>query len=205
MWIKFCGMTREQDVRKAYELGADAVGFIFAASPRKVTTDLVKKLSGMSQDVLKVGVFVNERLDTVRNIRKECQLDIIQLHGDESPTYCQKLGGTIIKAFRAKEQTMPKLDEYSMVWKFLLDAFVPGQYGGSGKRISSSILDSIESFSDIIIAGGLDAAAALEIEKRYSPFGVDINSGVELAPGIKDHQKMQDVIWLLTNEDANAQ
>ena len=198
MWIKFCGMTREQDVRKACELGADAVGFIFAASPRKVTTDLVKKISQAHKDFLKVGVFVNEQLDTVRNIRNECRLDIIQLHGDESPGYCRKLGGTIIKAFRAKEETVPKLDEYSMVWKFLLDAFVPGHYGGTGVRINRSVLDSIENFSHIIVAGGLDAPGALEIKKRYSPFGVDINSGVESAPGIKDHKKMQDVIRSLT-------
>jgi phosphoribosylanthranilate isomerase len=198
MFVKMCGMTKVQDVDVACQNNVDAIGFIFADSPRRVSIEKARGLSNPVNGPLKVGVFVNEEIDTIRQIRETCNLDIIQLHGEESPDFCQSLGGPIFKAFRAKdEHVIQRFSDYPSDVKILFDSWSPSLVGGTGRQIDFNILDKINDFSRIILAGGLGLENIQEIVNRYHPFGVDINSKVEKSPGIKDHSKIINVMQLL--------
>ena len=152
----------------------------------------------------KVGVFVNAELKKILDIRKRCNLDIIQLHGDESPEFCDALGGTIIKAVRVKNTgSLKKIHLYSNIWKILLDAYVPGKSGGTGKEIDPRFLKDID-LSNIILAGGINPDNLKKILQQYSPFGFDVNSGIEDSPGKKNHQKMKYVIETVKKRGKNA-
>ncbi len=205
MFIKICGMTRREDIDFAVAHGVDAVGFIFAASPRQVTPQHVNELA-KGVDVLKVGVFVNEDINRIRDIREQCGLDIIQLHGDESPQYCSDVGGRLFKAFRLKDiESISRFADYPSEINILLDAYVIGQAGGTGKQIDFSVLDQIKDFSRIILAGGVGPKNVVELLRRYNPFGIDINSKVESSPGIKDHAKISEFFDQLKNEITHGQ
>jgi len=191
MFIKICGMTRRPDIDIAKKYGADAVGFIFATSPRQVTPEHVKSITTGLSGILKVGVFVDESLDRIRKIKNECNLDIIQLHGDESPEYCDALGGRLFKALRAKNAAiLQSFHDYPENVKLLLDTYVTGKKGGTGKSIDFKILDQIADFSRVILAGGIGVDNAADLVRRYKPFGLDVNSKVESEPGIKDENKI---------------
>jgi len=199
MWIKLCGMTRLEDARLAVEGGADAIGFVFAKSPRQMQPEAVANIIRALPPVTTVGVFVDQPIAYVRDVREACRLDVVQLHGNETPEYCQKLGGTIIKAFRVRDETVaPRLANYSNVWKFLLDAYVPHVPGGSGQRIRGEYLGNLTDFSNIILAGGIHAGNAAEVVQRYHPFGIDVSSGIEDRPGCKNAEKMADLLRLFT-------
>ena len=191
MFVKICGMRRRGDIDLAVTCGADAVGFIYAPSPRQVTPEHVARLvDGLH--VLKVGVFVDENLERIRDIREKNRLDIIQLHGNETPEYCEKLGGRLFKALRAKNRTtVDRMADFPPDIKILLDAYVKGQAGGTGRRIDKNLLDQIKDFSGIILAGGVGPDNAAELIEQYQPFGIDVNSKVEVEPGMKDHGKMK--------------
>lgn len=193
MWIKICGITRLEDALYAESLGVDAIGFVFAASPRQMTPDAAAEISKHIRTP-KIGVFVNPELTVVQNIRKQCRLDVVQLHGDESPDFCRNLGGVIIKAFAMQNPaTMDIAQSYTNVWKFLLDAFVPGKQGGTGRQIDPALLENVD-LSNVILAGGITPENAADYMMRYRPFGLDTSSGVEDAPGIKNKQKMETLI-----------
>ncbi len=200
MFVKLCGMTRRKDIDCAVAHGVDALGFIFAKSPRQVTPEQVEELVA-GVNVLQVGVFVDEDIDIVRDIREQCNLDIIQLHGDESPEYCEKIGGQMFKAFRLKDaETIARFDDYPSDIKILLDAYVKGQAGGTGQHIDFALLDRIDDFSRIILAGGLGPENVEALIKRYKPFGIDVNSKIEVAPGIKDHGKIRELFHQLKKQ-----
>lgn len=200
MWIKLCGMTRYQDIKAALNYGADAVGFIFATSPRQVTPEHVAAMTKNTKNIAKVGVFVDEKLDKVKQVREHCQLDIIQLHGNESPHYCQKLGGSIIKAFRLKDRSIiQRFQDYPETCKILVDAYISGQAGGTGKTINHNVLDGIDDYSRIILAGGIGPDNVKKLINTYHPYGVDVNSKIESSPGIKDHHKMAALFDVLSN------
>jgi phosphoribosylanthranilate isomerase len=193
MWLKICGITRREDAVRAEECGADAVGFIFAKSPRQIDLSIAEKLCSQIK-ILRVGVFVNEDLKKIIRIRKRSKLDIIQLHGNESPEFCKTLGGTIIKAVRVKnEQSIEQIQAYTNVWKILLDTYIPGQAGGTGKQIDSRFLINRD-LSNIILAGGITPDNIDIILQKYAPFGLDISSGIEDSPGEKNIGKMEYVI-----------
>ncbi|HID07438.1 MAG TPA: hypothetical protein EYP10_09860, partial [Armatimonadetes bacterium] len=136
-----------------------------------------------------VGVFVDQDIKVIKKIRQICKLDIIQLHGNESPAFCQQLGGQIFKAIRLKGGSMIRqFADYPDDIKILIDAWDPVQTGGTGEQISFRLLDKIEDFSRIIIAGGVGEENVAAIVETYHPFGIDINSKIEKRPGIKDHK-----------------
>ena len=197
MW-KVCGMTRRGDVEYAVECRVDWLGFIFAPSPRQVNPGNVRELTRNVSGVETVGVFMNQDIETVREIRHACRLDWVQLHGDESPEYCRELGGSIIKAFRVRDaQSLNDLWRYPDSVMLLLDAWEPQRAGGTGKRISLDILDQVSDYSRIILAGGVGPDNALTLMERYKPFGLDMNSALEVSPGIKDHHTLKQVAHLL--------
>ena len=191
--VKICGMTNLKDVKVAVDGGVDAVGFIFyKKSPRSVTMQAVRKIVlELPPFVDSVGVFVNETAEQINKIADRCNLDRVQLHGNESPTFCKKIRRRVIKAIRVKDiQSLKKLSDYP-VSSFLLDTFSEDQYGGTGKVFDWNLAYPAKKYGPIILAGGLTPNNVRQAIQRIQPYGVDVCSGVESQPGIKDHKKMQ--------------
>ena len=200
MFIKICGMTRRQDIERARDLGVDAVGIIFAPSPRRVTPKQARTLTDGLTGVLKVGVFVNERLEVMTDIRKYCGLDMLQLHGDESPELCAQLGGALIKGLRVKDESVyEQMSRHPRDIIFLLDAFSSKAAGGTGTTIDGALLGRCPDFSRVILAGGVGPVNAEELIRRYRPFGLDANSRLEVSPGVKDHEAMRQFVATVRN------
>lgn len=191
--VKVCGMTSLKDALNAVEGGADAVGFIFyKKSPRSVTMKTVREIVlELPPFVDTVGVFVDETAEQINKIADYCNLDIIQLHGDESPTYCKKIRRKVIKAFRIKDmQSVKKLSSFQ-VSGFLLDTFSEKLHGGTGKVFDWNLALPAKKFGPVIMAGGLTPNNVQQAVRQIRPYGVDVCSGVESEPGIKDHKKVR--------------
>ena len=191
--VKICGMTNLKDVKVAVDGGVDAVGFIFyKKSPRSVTMQAVREIVlELPPFVDSVGVFVDETAEQINKIADRCNLDRVQLHGDESPAFCKKIRRRVIKVIRVKDiQSLKKLSDYP-VSSFLLDTFSEDQYGGTGKVFDWNLAYSAKKYGPIILAGGLTPINVRQAIQRIQPYGVDVCSGVESQPGIKDHKKMQ--------------
>jgi phosphoribosylanthranilate isomerase len=196
--IKICGVTNVADATTAIEAGADALGFMFYdASPRHVT--LVQAASIIRQIppfVAKVGVFVNATEETVRHAITACGLDTLQFHGDETPEFCRKFAPfKVARAFRIKDAaSLAQLNKYDTdAW--LLDSYVPGKLGGTGAKFTWSLAcEAKESGRPIILAGGLTPENVAEAIHEVWPYAVDVSSGVESAPGKKDHAMIRDFI-----------
>ena len=191
--VKICGMTNLKDVKVAVDGGVDAVGFIFyKKSPRSVTMQAVKEIVlELPPFVDSVGVFVNETAEQINKIADRCNLDRVQLHGDESPAFCKKIRRRVIKAIRVKDiQSLKKLSDYP-VSSFLLDTFSEDQYGGTGKVFDWNLAYPAKKYGPIILAGGLTPINVHQAFQRIQPYGVDVCSGVESQPGIKDLKKMK--------------
>ena len=198
--IKICGITRLEDALCAVTCGANAVGFIFhQASPRYIAPERAKAIiAQLPREVAKVGVFVNRETEEVERIVEGCGLDLIQLHGDESPAYCRLFPPErVIKAVSPKSpEEVRALDVYE-VRAFLADARDAGRYGGTGRRTDWNLAASIGKKHPLILAGGLDMRNIEVALDAVSPRAVDINSGCELSPGIKDHDRMRRIIGLI--------
>jgi phosphoribosylanthranilate isomerase len=191
--IKICGMTQLQDAVFAAEQGADAVGFIFyKKSPRSVTMKAVKEIiAKLPPFVDTVGVFVNESVDRVNKTAEYCGLDLVQLHGDESPAYCRKIRRRVIKAFRVKDlQSIKQLERFP-VSGFLLDTFSENLHGGTGKVFDWNLAHPAKKVGPVILAGGLTPRNIRQAISQVRPYGVDVCSGVEKSPGIKDPEKVK--------------
>ncbi len=143
--------------------------------------------------VTTVGVFVDEDLDSVRQIAALCRLDCVQLHGNEPPDYCKALGLDVLKAIRVKDtQTIKTMADYEGCVKgFVLDTYVKGQHGGTGRTFDWSLAREARKYGSIILSGGLTAEDVVKAVSEVRPYGLDVSSGVESAPGIKDHEKMR--------------
>ena len=191
--VKICGMTNLKDVKVAVDGGVDAVGFIFyKKSPRSVTMQAVREIVlELPPFVDSVGVFVNETAEQINKIADHCKLDRVQLHGDESPAFCKKIRRRVIKVIRVKDiQSLKKLSDYP-VSSFLLDTFSEDQYGGTGKVFDWNLAYPAKKYGPIILAGGLTPINVHQAIQRIQPYGVDVCSGVESQPGIKDHKKIK--------------
>ncbi|MDI6854882.1 MAG: phosphoribosylanthranilate isomerase [Deltaproteobacteria bacterium] len=193
--VKICGITNSGDAFLAAELGAHALGFNFyKKSPRYVTPDRARHIIGqLPPFVATVGVFVDEDAAAVREIASLAGLDWVQLHGRESPGYCRSLGRRVIKGFRVKgEEIYAQLTAYQgAAQAFLLDAYKPGTPGGTGETFDWEIARQAGKCGPIILAGGLtphNVAGAIRIAR---PAAVDTASGVEVAPGKKDPEKLR--------------
>ena len=198
--IKICGMTREEDALFALENGADYIGMIFhPGSPRCVSPEKAHRI----MDFLRskgypsppaIGVFVNEDVYTVMDYATKLDLYAVQLHGNESPEYCKKISARVIKAIRVREPADLEAIHAYDAWAFLCDAYHPEKYGGTGKRIDASLVTPYVSRRRIFLAGGLRPENVSDALKTVMPFAVDVSSGVESAPGKKDHARIRGFI-----------
>lgn len=196
--VKICGITNMEDALLAIEMGADAIGFIFAESPRRITPKKAEAIIRTLPPLIKtVGVFVNEEPARIKEIQSVCGLDLIQLHGDESPEICRDLMPHSIKAFRIQNETSIKnIKRYKgVVRAILLDTYQKGKAGGTGRTFDWSLaLKAKETGIPIILAGGLGPENIIEAIRTVDPYAVDINSGIEKQPGKKDPVLMKQLM-----------
>jgi phosphoribosylanthranilate isomerase len=195
--VKVCGITNAEDALAAVEAGADALGFIFyEKSPRYVVPGVAANIiAELPPLVTPVGVFVNEGLATVRSIMDTCGLAMAQLHGDENVSYCRELARPAMKALRLRDRgSLLALAEYQGrggVRGFVLDTFSELSYGGTGQITDWGLAAEVAKSTPILLAGGLTPDNVTEAIRTVRPYGVDVSSGVESAPGKKDHAKMR--------------
>lgn len=204
-WIKICGITNLEDARRAISCGADALGFIFAPSPRKTDPFKVREIvRHLPPGVFKVGVFVNEDLRVVEQIAGECDLDFLQLHGEESPEYCRQAPLPVVKGIRVKDrESLQMAERYPMAF-LLLDSWAPDRAGGTGKTFSWEIAREIRQKRNFILSGGLTAENVAGAIQQLHPMGVDANSGVERMPGVKDPDKLAHFIRKVREADGSS-
>ncbi len=200
--IKICGLTRRDDVLQAAELGADLLGFVFAESPRRVTPERVVEISaGLSKEILKVGVFVDTPLAEIKEIAVFCDLDVLQLHGTEDSDYCRALNPfKLLKVVRlGVGRSLPE-SSLSSYWATLFDTWLADQAGGGGKVFDwRQVLPW--SGRRFFLAGGLTPENVGRALAMTKPFGVDVSSGVEISPGIKDSTKIKKFIAAVRKAD----
>ncbi len=194
--VKVCGITRLEDAVAAVDAGADAVGFIFhRESPRYIRPEDAGVIAtALPPFVSTVGVFVDmEQMEVSRTMRT-AGLDVAQLHGDEDASYCSMFP-RVIKALRVRgPEVIQKMSEYSCVSAFLFDAYHPDVHGGTGEVFDWDIAARATATHRIILAGGLTPDNIAEAVQRVRPYAVDVSSGVEMAPGLKDHAKVREFI-----------
>lgn len=198
--IKICGITNLEDALQAVACGADALGFVFfEKSPRCVSPEQAREIiSRLPPLVTTVGLFVNEDPQTIRDTAEFCQLDRVQLHGDESPDDCVLPPLKVIKALRVKDAaSLTQADEYPV--DLLLDAWSDQVYGGSGHCFDWQLARELAARRPIILAGGLRPDNVAEAVATIKPYAVDVSSGVELSPGRKDHEKVAEFIRRVRN------
>lgn len=186
--IKICGITNIDDALTAVRYGADALGFVFAGSKRKITLNSAKDIiSRLPPFVNTVGVFMDQPLEYVQKAIDLTGLDLVQLHGNETSEYCEKVRRGVIKAIlveggRTVKELISLMDSYE-VTGFILDSGA-----GSGEVFNWEILSNID--RPLIIAGGLTPQNVGKLVKRFHPYAVDVSSGVEIKPGRKQKDKM---------------
>jgi phosphoribosylanthranilate isomerase len=200
--IKICGITNVDDGIAAAQAGANAVGFMFyEASPRHVTIDAVEEIARqLPTHVMRVGVFVNADAGFVFSAMTRCLLNLLQFHGDEPSDFCRQFGAMSMKAFKIKDaQSLELLPSYHTD-AFLLDSCVPGMQGGTGEKFNWDLaIEAKKLGRPIFLAGGLTPQNVAEAVRAVRPFGIDVSSGVESAPGRKDHAKIREFIRAARN------
>lgn len=203
--IKICGITKPEDAISAAEAGADAIGLVFARSPRQVTISQARHIvASLPPYVSAVGVFVNARAATVLRTIHDVGLNEVQLHGDESPAFIDKLTGCrVTKALRVRDRSfLDHLKAFSKadVGAILLDAYSIKSRGGTGKRFDWDLVagaraaGAFEGAPPLILAGGLTALNVKSGIRRLRPWGVDVSGGVETKPGTKCPEKISQFI-----------
>ncbi|MBI4288395.1 MAG: phosphoribosylanthranilate isomerase [Chloroflexi bacterium] len=191
--IKICGMTNLEDALAATALGADALGFVFyAKSPRCVSPLRATAIaSRLPPFIARVGVFVDEQLERVKEIVKECDLDYAQLHGSESPDFCRQLGNRVIKTLRVKDESVLRQLSMYKAPAFLLDTYKAEMPGGTGQTFNWDIAARAARSATVVLSGGLKPQNVAQAIAAVQPYAVDVSSGVEASPGKKDHEKLR--------------
>jgi phosphoribosylanthranilate isomerase len=190
--VKICGITNIEDALAAIECGADALGFVFAPSPRQMTAAAVKDIvSNLPPSVCKVGVFVNAELEQVRETMTTCNLDVAQLHGDEDPDCCAALFPKVIKVFTAASLPPPEALARYRVAAFMLDLEKNAGARDAERRRLWQLAREVGRNHPVILAGGLTPETVQEAIETARPCAVDVSSGVEARPGKKDREKLR--------------
>lgn len=190
--VKFCGMTRAEDVALACALGVNALGFVFyPPSARAVSVEQAASLcQAVPAFVTRVGLFVDADPTVVQDAFHRAQLNLIQYHGDETPEYCERLGLPYIRAIRMHPDVdvLAEMARHPKASGFLLDAYQPGVPGGTGARFDWQRIPAVP--RPLILAGGLTPENAKDAIDTVGPWALDVSGGIESAPGQKDPDKM---------------
>jgi phosphoribosylanthranilate isomerase len=188
--VKICGITNLADAQSAVTAGCDALGFVFyKKSPRYVAPETARVIiREVPRGIMTIGVFVNAPEKTIKTVARQCRLDILQFHGDESAAFCEKFKNyKIIKAFRITHKLALKKIMHYRVFAYLFDTFVPARRGGTGKRFDWKLLTSLSTIDKtIFLSGGLNPENVQRAIHTAHPAWVDVSSGVESSPGKKN-------------------
>ncbi len=199
--VKICGITNVDDALDAIELGADYLGFNFYPdSPRYVdplkAKEIIRDVPGA---IAKVGIFVNADFQLVSDIAVDLELDCLQFHGDETPEYCNQFGRTWWRAFRPQN-----IEDLSMIPQYqsdflLIDSYVEKAFGGTGVVSNWDLAVNAKKYGKLILSGGLKPENVEMALQTVKPYAVDVASGVEQSPGVKDRYKMEEFILRVKN------
>ena len=191
--VKICGLTNSTDALKACELGADYLGFIlYDRSPRYIEPTALKSLcDALPASTQRVGVFVNAPLNVILETVSECALSIVQLHGDEDLNDYSSLPVPIWKAVRISPESADMPNDSDLAERILVDTSVDGLYGGSGKQVDLPAAARVAAAYKTMLGGGMSPENVANSISVVHPLGVDVSSGVESAPGTKDHAKLE--------------
>jgi len=191
----------------AANYGSSALGFIFyEKSPRYINPEILKTwISNVPNSVKKVGVFVNKDVDKVNKIAEELNLGMVQLHGDESPEYCNQMIRPVIKVFRVNNKFDSIMLNNYQVATFLFDTYNKENHGGTGESFDWQSILQLNTEIPVILSGGLNADNVLEGIEVVKPSAVDVNSGVEAASGKKDEEKIKNLFTILKNTKGNIE
>jgi len=202
--VKICGIKTLAEASLVHRAGAWAMGEVFAPSRRRIEVDQAAAINReLSGAILKVGVFVNEELDTIKYIIRSCGLDMVQLHGDETPELLAEIELPVIKAFSV---TGPVDPDYVRRWRpfaYLFDTAINGSSGGSGRSFNWDYLQAVQDWPNLILAGGLNSDNVAVAIRRLRPMAVDVSSGVELTGGGKDPLKIEQFMQQVKTAEYN--
>ncbi len=199
--VKICGLKRPEDTDMANDLQPEYVGFVFAPSRRQVTVDEAEALCRrLDESILRVGVFVNSPRDRMMDAAERCRLDVLQLHGTESPDACLGFGPGIWKAFAVRSNDVRTQWKDYKVDGYLVDAYHPKKPGGSGRRFDWDLVAGLSREVTLILAGGLTPDNVRAAIAAVQPFAVDVSSGVERG-GQKDRALMARFIDEVRRDD----
>lgn len=189
--VKICGITNKEDALAAVGFGADALGFVFAESRRRVTPEKVRDITdALPPLVWKIGVFVNEAPVTIDSIQSYCGLDLVQLHGDENESFVARFRGRAIKAVPVGKEFHLSEDAYPGAL-LLLDTYDSAHRGGTGRVFDWRVARDFAQTRPVFMAGGLTPDNVAQAVSEVHPYGVDVSGGVEKEPGKKDHEKLR--------------
>lgn len=194
--VKICGLTNIDDTLDAIEVGADYLGFNFYPdSSRYIKVEEAFKIfEDIPHSIPKVGIFVNHDLQELIDIACQLELDYLQFHGDESPEYCNQVGRPWLKAFRLKDESdLKEIPKYKSSW-FLVDSYVEKAFGGTGVVSNWDLAKQAKQYGDLFLSGGLKPDNIEIAIRSVRPYAVDVASGVESSPGIKDKTKMDEFV-----------
>ena len=193
MLVKICGITRVDDALAAVGAGAGALGFIFwPGSPRFIDPFRARKIvAALPPFITAVGVFVNQPLEYVNGVASLVRLGAVQLHGDETTGFASAITVPIIKAIPLAAAGEAAVAEWPAATTLLLDVHDPVKRGGTGRTIDWTGAAAVAARRNVLLAGGLTPDNVADAVARVRPFGIDVSSGVERAPGIKDHQRLR--------------
>ena len=201
--VKICGITNLDDAQAAVGAGADAIGFIFAESPRRISPEIAQEIvHGLDlQQAVAVGVFVDETPEHMVEVARFVGLHVLQLHGSESPELVEKilsLGFDVVKSFRvsAEKRNLETLEAYRPT-AFQLDTYVPGKPGGTGETFDWQVALDAKRYGRVILSGGLGVDNVRDAITTVAPYGVDASSRLEVSPGVKDRNLVKEFIRLV--------
>lgn len=192
MLVKICGITNVDDAKAAAARGADAIGFVFwPSSPRFIEPDVARSIVAMlPPSIAAVGVFVNQPSAHINDVAARVGLRAVQLHGDESEAFAGEISRPVIKAIALKAGSEADVARWPKRITLLLDVHDPVRRGGTGTKVDWSMAGELARHRRVILAGGLNPENVVEAITRVRPYGIDVSSGVERAPGQKDHERL---------------
>ncbi|HPP74889.1 MAG TPA: phosphoribosylanthranilate isomerase [Armatimonadota bacterium] len=205
--VKICGITNLEDALAACEFGADAIGFVFAKSPRQISAEAAGDIADHLPPFTKtVGVFTNDDQEVIR-AADWVPLDLIQLHGEQSDHFADLIGaGRVIRAIRIRdEESLKQFERWKSGAAYLLDTWASDKMGGTGGTFNWEIAKKAKDYGKpVILAGGLTPENVADAIRAVRPYAVDVSSGVEISPGKKDIRKIKEFIDNVRSADENA-